>query len=132
MQSNVGAGTDRLTRDLHLILLKLAQRFGLSHFLQRSCINRERTFTSGDDLRLPFKERCRGFLAPSLGLSDRSLVSIEKRDGGRGGQRKEAMHFLVGVSRPDVDIGILLGDFQLQAGFGSSVLRKSASNIQAV
>jgi hypothetical protein len=110
-QPIVGASADCLLKDLELILLELIQRLGFCQFPQGRSVSGERALTSRDDLCLCLQERRSGFLPASLSLSDGSLVSIEERNSRREADGKEAMSFFVCVSRPDVDVWILLSDF---------------------
>jgi len=95
-------------------------RFG--QFLQRCDIEGERAFAPRNDLRLLLQESGRGFLASRLGLSDGTLVSVENGQCGRKSECEKVILLLVGVTRSDLDVWILLGNLKLQVGFGCGVL----------
>ena len=132
IQTIVSPGANCLLNDLKLRFLELIKGLGLSYLPQGRAVNRERAFTFRDDLRLCLQESRGGFLPASLRLSDGSLISIEERNRRGEADGKETMFLFVRISRPEIDVGILLGDLELQVGFSGRVLRERAPNIQAI
>src|SRR5215813_4874755 len=127
------ANFDRLLHHLLLSVLQYAERLvGFGELLHRCPIARECPFTVGNDLGLSFQENARGFLASCLSFGDWPLVAIEQRKSARESDREEVVPFLVGIAGPDLDVGVLLGNFKLQVRFSCRVLCQGPSHIQAI